>query len=113
MSVLILHGATGFLDEFIELGLPLLVLGGGGYNPWSVGRCWTGIWGLLNGYEAPARLPDAAETVLRGLTWNRREGRDPPDHWFITLADAEPVPRPIRDALHQVVALMESSRPCA
>ena len=22
----------------------LLVLGGGGYNPWSVARCWSGIW---------------------------------------------------------------------
>jgi acetoin utilization protein AcuC len=101
------------IARLLPLASKRLVLGGGGYNPWSVGRCWTGIWGLLNGYEAPARLPDAAESVLRALTWNRREGRDPPDHWFTTRADAEPVPRPVRDALHKAIALMESSRPCA
>ncbi|GIL38357.1 acetoin utilization protein AcuC [Roseiterribacter gracilis] len=101
------------IARLLPLAPRRLVLGGGGYNPWSVGRCWTGIWGLLNGYDAPARLPEAAEDVLRALVWNRREGRDPPDHWFTTLADAEPVPRRVRDALHHAVALMESSRPCA
>ena len=25
MAVVLLHGATGFVDEFIELGLPLLI----------------------------------------------------------------------------------------
>ena len=66
----------------------LLVLGGGGYNPWAVGRCWTGIWALLNEIEIPDRLPTAAERVLRGLTWSRSAGRNPPGHWFTTLADA-------------------------
>lgn len=66
----------------------LLVLGGGGYNPWSVARCWTGIWAVLNGIDVPDRLPPAAETVLRGLSWNRAAGRNPPEHWFDTLADA-------------------------
>jgi hypothetical protein len=28
VQVILLHGATGFLDEFIELGLPLLIFGG-------------------------------------------------------------------------------------
>ena len=45
----------------------LLVLGGGGYNPWSVGRLWTGIWAVLAGHEIPDRLPAEAEAVLRGL----------------------------------------------
>ncbi len=66
----------------------LMVLGGGGYNPWSVGRCWTRVWGALNGHAMPARLPDAAEAVLRALSWTRRAaGRNPPEHWFTTLAD--------------------------
>jgi len=69
----------------------LLVLGGGGYNPWSVARCWTGVWGLLNGHlnpgEVPERLPLPAEAVLRHLSWRHSKGRNPPDHWFTTLAD--------------------------
>ena len=29
-----------------------VVLGGGGYNPWTVARCWAGLWGVLNGFRA-------------------------------------------------------------
>jgi acetoin utilization protein AcuC len=66
----------------------LLVLGGGGYNPWSVGRAWAGVWAVLNDLPIPERLPAAAEAVLRGLEWRHRLGRQPPEHWFTTLADA-------------------------
>ncbi|OZB20237.1 MAG: acetoin utilization protein AcuC [Rhodobacterales bacterium 34-62-10] len=66
-----------------------LVLGGGGYNPWSVGRAWTGVWATLNGHDIPDRLPPAAEDVLRALVWHgNRRGRTPPEHWFTTLRDA-------------------------
>ena len=65
----------------------VLVLGGGGYNPWAVGRCWTGIWAILNGFQIPGKLPAAGEAVLQALTWNRSAGRNPPAHWFRTLAD--------------------------
>lgn len=66
----------------------LLVLGGGGYNPWSVGRCWTGIWGVLNGFDAPDVLPDAAQDILRALRFDgNSRGRNPPEHWFTTLHD--------------------------
>lgn len=65
-----------------------LVLGGGGYNPWSVGRLWTGVWGVLSGAEIPDRLPLGAEAVLRGLSWSgARRGRVPPEPWVTTLRD--------------------------
>ncbi|WP_431269716.1 hypothetical protein [Dankookia sp. P2] len=64
------------------------MLGGGGYNPWSVGRCWAGIWATLNGFEIPDRVTPEAERVLRALTFSRAAGRDPPEHWFTTLRDA-------------------------
>jgi acetoin utilization protein AcuC len=72
-----------------------LVLGGGGYNPWSVGRCWTGVWATLNGHAIPDDLPDAARGVLRGLTWNGGARALPADHLFTTLRDA-PRPGPLR-----------------
>jgi len=89
----VLHGLMG-------LGAPrLLVLGGGGYNPWSVGRLWTGIWATLNGHDIPDRVPPAAEAVLRALRWDgARAGRNPPDHWFTTLRDA-PRPGPLRPTI--------------
>lgn len=78
-----------------------LVLGGGGYNPWSVARCWAGLWGTLNGFAVPERLPAPAEQALRGLHWHRQAGRNPPDHWLTTLADP-PRNGPIRAAIVEV-----------
>jgi acetoin utilization protein AcuC len=89
----------------------LLVVGGGGYNPWSVGRCWAGIWALLNGLD-PAAVPTAeAEAVLRALTWNRAAGRNPPERWFTTMADP-PNHGFVRDEVKRVAdAAMEGGVP--
>jgi acetoin utilization protein AcuC len=65
----------------------LLVLGGGGYNPWAVARCWAGVWATLNGIDAAVPLTAAAETVLRSVTWNHSQGRVPALHWLATIAD--------------------------
>lgn len=81
----------------------LLVLGGGGYNPWSVGRMWAGIWGILNDHALPGLLPAPAEAVLRALRFDgNRRGRNPPEHWFTTLQD-KPRPGILRDEVAQRV----------
>ena len=74
----------------------LVVVGGGGYNPYTVARCWAGIWATLSDIEIPARATPKAETVLRALVYNRAAGRNPPDHWMTTLRDA-PREGPVRD----------------
>src|SRR5690606_21062672 len=89
-----------------DLAPRLLVLGGGGYNPWSVARCWTGIWAELNGLEKPDRLPPDAESLLRSLSWSRSVGRNPPEHWLTDLADA-PRNGPVRE---EVRALLRRTR---
>lgn len=73
-----------------------VVTGGGGYNPWAVARCWVGLWAELNAHPIPDRLPPEAESLLRAIAWHRAAGRNPPPHWFTTLADAPPPPRPVR-----------------
>jgi acetoin utilization protein AcuC len=73
-----------------------LVLGGGGYNPWAVARCWTGIWAVLDGHEVPDRLPPEAEAVLRALRWRHSSGRNPLPEWSTTLAD-DARPGPVRE----------------
>ena len=81
-----------------------LVLGGGGYNPWSVGRLWTGVWATLLGAEIPDHLPPEAEALLRALEFKgHRLGRNPPEHWFSTLRDA-PRNGPIRQDITDRVA---------
>ncbi|MBF9046540.1 acetoin utilization protein AcuC [Rhodobacterales bacterium LSUCC0031] len=98
----------------MALGCPrLFVLGGGGYNPWSVGRLWTGVWATLNGHVIPERLPEAAEAVLRGLVWDKppQAWRTTPSHWFTTLRDP-PRPGSIRPEIAERIAAL-AVRPAA
>lgn len=84
-----------------------LLLGGGGYNPWSVGRAWTALWGALSGQEMPDRLPPEAEGVLAALHWNGG-ARPPPDAaLLVTLVDVPrdgPVRPELRDRLRRLAA---------
>jgi acetoin utilization protein AcuC len=93
-----------------DLAPRLVVLGGGGYNPWAVGRCWAAIWGTLNDLPLPDRLPSAAEQVLRRLKFHRAAGRNPPEHWFTTLRDA-PREGPVRPLVREVVDIVLEETP--
>jgi len=86
----------------------LLVLGGGGYNPWTVGRLWSGVWATLSGHEIPDRLPERARAVLAGLSWTRRPAM-PPDTLIDTLRDA-PREGEIPDDLRRAVAQLRARR---
>jgi acetoin utilization protein AcuC len=70
---------------------PAVVLGGGGYNPWTLARCWTGLWGRLSDREIPVELPAAAQVILRGLACDLIDEEEVEAAWLTTLADA---PRP-------------------
>ena len=75
------------VDAVRRLAPRLVVTGGGGYNPYTVGRCWAGVWATLNDIPIPEHTTPAAESVLRALTYNRAAGRNPPAHWFTTIRD--------------------------
>lgn len=76
------------LRALLRLSERMLLLGGGGYNPWSVGRCWTALWGVLAGFELPERLPESASAVLRGLSWGGGGRAVPGEAMMETLLDA-------------------------
>lgn len=63
----------------------LVVSGGGGYNPWTVARLWTGVWATLNNLEIPDHLPPPAAAVMRPLAWNRKA--KPTSQLLTTLRD--------------------------
>jgi acetoin utilization protein AcuC len=90
------------IQAVMPLASRLVVLGGGGYNPWSVGRCWALLWGTLNDHPIPVRLPAGAEAVLRALRFDRAAGRNPPEHWMTTLLDP-PRPGPVRDSVRSLI----------
>lgn len=85
----------------------LMLLGGGGYNPWSVGRCWTLLWGVLSGQQIPDHLPPQAQAVLGGLSWGGGGRPLPAPHLLTTLRDP-PREGPVRPELR--AALAELSR---
>jgi len=87
-----------------------LVLGGGGYNPWSVGRLWTAVWAVLTGQAIPDQLPDAAQDILRSLEWpGRKRFAGPPVHWRATLRDA-PQGGMIREEVRARIAILAARR---
>lgn len=83
---------------------PAVVLGGGGYNPWTLARCWTGLWGRLSGREIPVELPAAAQVILHGLACDLIDEEEVEAAWLTTLAD-EPRPGEVR------VEIKELARP--
>jgi acetoin utilization protein AcuC len=87
------------VERVVDLATPAVVLGGGGYNPWTLARCWTGLWGRLAGHEIPMVLPAEARVVLEGLHCDLVDDEDVQVEWFTTLADAPrrgPVREPVR-----------------
>ena len=91
------------VDAARRLAPRLVVTGGGGYNPYTVGRCWAGVWAVLNDIPIPPRTTPAAESVLRGLSYNRAAGRNPPEHWFTTLRDM-PREGTVRPEIRRLIA---------
>lgn len=94
------------VSALMEMAPRLLVLGGGGYNPWTVGRLWAGVWGTLNRVEIPEKLPEKARAVLAALSWNRQRGVVP-DYLMETLRD-DPREGPVRQVVRERVHILKS-----
>lgn len=79
----------------------VVVLGGGGYNPWTVARYWTGIWTTLSQHSVPEPLPEAARALLRGLHCDLIDDEDVELHWLTGLADPA-TNLPVRDCVRDM-----------
>jgi len=82
-----------------------VVLGGGGYNPWTVVRCWGGLWGRLAGREIPAMLPPAAQALLQNFECDLVDEDEIPSAWINTLAD-QPNNGPVRKEVERLPGLV-------
>ncbi len=78
-----------------------VVLGGGGYNPWTVARAWAGLWGRLCGAEVPAALSEPAQSLMSKLTCDLVDADDIDPRWTTTLADV-PNASGIREAVKAI-----------
>lgn len=91
------------VEQLIALGHPTVILGGGGYNPWTLARYWAGLWGVLAGQELPQRLPPEAVELLSGMECDLVDEEDVEEDWIRTLVDS-PNDGPVRDAIKSVAA---------
>lgn len=90
------------VDKLIARGLPTVILGGGGYNPWTVTRYWAGMWGRISGRPFPERLPPEATEYLCNMKCDLVDEDHMREEWLTTLADT-PHPGPIRDEIRLLV----------
>jgi len=97
------------VERLVAAAPAAVVLGGGGYNPWTVARYWTGLWGRISHEEFPDRLPPGARAILEGLSCDLVDDEDRRPEWLTTLADA-PNPGPVRPEIER---LMERSHELA
>lgn len=85
-----------------------VVLGGGGYNPWTLARAWTGLWGRLSGRDATTPLPPAARALLASLDCDLVDIEDRQPEWLEALWD-QPRPGRIREELKRAAASFTAS----
>jgi acetoin utilization protein AcuC len=72
----------------LGLGRPVLLLGGGGYNPFATARAWSGLWGIAAGHDpVHTELNSAARQVLESLEFPHRLNRQHPASWTERLSD--------------------------
>ncbi|MDH5301628.1 MAG: acetoin utilization protein AcuC [Gammaproteobacteria bacterium] len=88
----------------------LAVLGGGGYHPLALARCWTGVWGLLSGRDLPLALPVQAQQLLRAVDWDQDEDEDYFPQLFQSRIDP-PQTGPIRDEVRDRLAQLLREHP--
>jgi acetoin utilization protein AcuC len=89
------------VERVVEIAPAAVVLGGGGYNPWTVARYWTGLWGRLSGRRIPTALPAEARAILAWLRSDLVDDEDVRGEWLTTLAD-EPDGAPARDEVRRL-----------
>jgi acetoin utilization protein AcuC len=98
-------GLWSAVEKLVDDCARSVVLGGGGYNPWTVVRCWGGLWGRLSGREIPAALPPAARSLLQNLECDLIDEDEVPGYWISNLAD-QPNSGPVRDEIERLPGLV-------
>ncbi len=90
------------VESLVALDRPTVIVGGGGYNPWTVARYWSGLWARIAGHAVPDRLPNAALELLAGMECDLIDDEDIDEAWLTTIADS-PDPGVVRPAVKSML----------
>ena len=88
-----------------EISSKILILGGGGYNPYITAKAWAGNWLVLNSKEKllQSKMSNECKEILRSLKWkNSRVRNGIPNKWLDNWID-EVEEIPIRDEVKELV----------
>jgi acetoin utilization protein AcuC len=91
------------VSELLALDVPTVVLGGGGYNPWTLTRYWAGLWATIAGETIPDALPEAARAILATMECDLVEDEERDPAWLTSMADT-PYSAPVRDSIKSLAA---------
>ncbi|MDA0998177.1 MAG: acetoin utilization protein AcuC [Proteobacteria bacterium] len=75
------------VEAAIEAVPGAVVLGGGGYNPWTAARCWSGLWGRLNVFETNVPILETMRRRFAELSCDLIDDEDVNPVWFESLED--------------------------
>lgn len=101
----------GAVENLAALSPRTIVLGGGGYNPWTTARAWTGLFARLSGRELPYRIPEPGRALLRSLQCDLVDDDEFEARWLTHIDDlANPgeVREPIRAAANFAASELEN-----
>lgn len=88
----------------------LLVLGGGGYHPAALARCWTGVWSNLASWNLPDELPQVGRRLLQGVGRQDEQGPSGKAALYIKRLDP-PAEGSVRDAIRHRVDHLVAGHP--
>ncbi|MEL7490988.1 MAG: acetoin utilization protein AcuC [Pseudomonadota bacterium] len=75
------------VEAVVAMAPHSLVLGGGGYNPWTTARAWAGLWGRLDRHDAPQRLPQSVRDLFQTFECDLVDEDDFNPRWMESLED--------------------------
>ena len=93
------------VEGLVALCPRAVVLGGGGYNPWTLSRCWTGLWGRLSGRDVEIELPPDARALLAGFECDLVDEEESDPRWLTHLWD-ERKEGPVRDEIRHIAQIV-------
>jgi acetoin utilization protein AcuC len=83
-EMLLTNNAMSFIIKtFKGLFKNIIVMGGGGYNPWTTLRAWIYNLATLSGEEEKLKLNLSAKNFLKKITWKIK----PKKNWIEEVVD--------------------------
>jgi acetoin utilization protein AcuC len=81
------YGLVQAINILLPLAQSAILLGGGGYNPWTTIRYWTMLWATLSGRGIPPSVTPEIKSILKSLDCARIKSHAVNQHWFSSFSD--------------------------